>query len=179
MRLNEYVKSQLIKRSQVKGFNRYASRLQIEPLEIQLLKVDIDPTIGSLDIYFNVRSYTDSIRILNFIKRVKWMYRQSKYRNSFRKMIDIAITQALVRNDMQVNCTCPDFYYRFSYVATLKNFGFNTNQTIPATIRNPRNRGSICKHLSRILNAPSSWKSKVITMTSNIIKNNMALIEGR
>lgn len=178
MRLYEFTRLQLINRTKSKGFNRYHRRLTINPDEINIDYVVIGKlksTAPHLDIYFKVRSYVSSVRILNFVDKLKKLMR-SKYRNDLRKIVEIAFNYSMTKHHLQVNCTCPDFYYRFSYTATIKGYGFNTNQLIPASIRNPKNRGSMCKHLTRIINAPSLWKRKVISSVVNAIRSDPSIL---
>lgn len=175
MILNEYTRSQLLKRSKTPKFNRFNRRMTIGSKEISIDKVVIGRVTSSspnLDIYFKVRNYTCSVRLMNFIPRIRQINRQSKYRNDLRKVINIALMNTLNKNDILINCSCPDFYYRFSYSATVHQYGFNTNQYIPAKVRNPKNEGSGCKHLIRILNAPSLWKNKVITAVAQVLDSN-------
>lgn len=181
MILNEFTKSELVKRSKDQGFNRYKTRLTIDQSEVRIDKVVIG-TISSqsphLDVYFKIRDYTTSIRLLNCMTRLRIFYSRSKYRNDLRKIITAAVKQSLSTSDILMNCTCPDFYYRFSYSATINHYGFNTNQSIPALIRNPENKGSGCKHLMRVINAPSLWLPKVVTAIHQVIRENPDLLEG-
>lgn len=179
--LNEYTRSQLLKKSKDKGFNRFDRRMNVDQKEVKIDKVvigEITNKSPSLDLYFKVRDYTCSIRLINFMERVRQLNIQSKHRNDLRKMINIALMNTLNKNDVLINCSCPDFYYRFSYTATVKGYGFNTNQTIPSPIRNPKLKGSGCKHLTRILNAPSLWKGKVITAVALVLESNPLLYGG-
>ena len=56
---------------------------------------------------------------------------------------------ALVKGPMssfRVHCTCPSYRYHYQYVATNKGDAIAPQKT-PAVIRNPANRGAMCKHL--------------------------------
>jgi hypothetical protein len=181
MIINEFTRSELITKSKTPGFNRYKTRMTVKPKEIIIDRVIIGKlqyNSPHLDVYFKVRDYICSIRLINYMVRVRVLYEQSKYRNDIRKLLEIAFNYTVNKNDLLINCTCPDFYYRFSYSATVNNYGFNTNQLIPAKIRNPENQGSGCKHLTRIINAPSLWKGKVITAVLQAIKADPSLLGG-
>ena len=181
MILNEYTKAELVNMSKAPGFNRFNRRTTVEPNEIKIDRVVIGKITAmnpNLDIYFSVRGYVCSIRLVNCMMRLRVLNNQSKYRNDKRKLIDLAIKQTLSKNDLLMNCTCPDFYYRFSYAATVNHYGFNTNQSIPALIRNPKNQGSGCKHLIRIINAPYLWRPKVVTLVNQVLKNDPTILEG-
>lgn len=73
-------------------------------------------------------------------------------------------------DDVKVNCTCPDFYYRYSYVATQNGYKYGKPQTIPADITNPNdNIGSTCKHLSLLL-SNKRWLTKAASVVNAFIK---------
>ena len=152
--------------------------MTVKSKEINIDRVVIGGVTSSpnLDVYFRVRDYICSIRLVNYMTRVRILNTQSKYGTDLRKVLNLAFTQTIKSNDMLINCTCPDFYYRFSYAATVNNYGFNTNQIIPARIRNPKNEGSGCKHLMRIINASYLWKSKVITAVLHAIQDDPSLL---
>jgi len=50
------------------------------------------------------------------------------------------------KSSFRVHCTCPSFRYHYQYVATNKGDAIAPQKT-PAVIRNPANRGAMCKHL--------------------------------
>lgn len=57
------------------------------------------------------------------------------------------------RTDYRVNCTCPDFRYRFRYWATKYGYNYGLPEIRPADIRNPKDSlGSFCKHIYALLN---------------------------
>jgi len=56
----------------------------------------------------------------------------------------------LLRDNVQVHCTCPAYHYYHQYAATEKGFAL-IPEGIPADINNPRDRGGVCKHLDHAL----------------------------
>jgi len=50
------------------------------------------------------------------------------------------------KSSFKVHCTCPSFKYHYQYVATNKGDAIYPQET-PADIRNPLNKGAMCKHL--------------------------------
>lgn len=87
--------------------------------------------------------------------------------DSVEKALNIALDE---EKDVLVNCTCPDFYYRFSYVATRNGYKKGKRQNIPAPIRNPHdNKGSFCKHLIMILKN-KTWVRKLASVVNYLIK---------
>lgn len=65
---------------------------------------------------------------------------------------------------------CEDFFYRFSYWATVKNINSGEPQLIPAKITNPtNNKGPGCKHVMLVL-SNTVWLLKVASVINNYIK---------
>lgn len=65
---------------------------------------------------------------------------------------------------------CEDFFYRFSYWATVKNINSGEPQLIPAKITNPtNNKGPGCKHIMLVL-SNTVWLLKVASVINNYIK---------
>jgi hypothetical protein len=56
----------------------------------------------------------------------------------------------LLRDDVRVHCSCPAFRYYHAHAATEKGFALEAEDT-PARIRNPDDRGGVCKHLEHAL----------------------------
>jgi len=82
-------------------------------------------------------------------------------------MLSRASFQDAMSSDLNVFCDCADFKFTFQYVADKKGFGFKP-QSIPAVIRNPSNKGTVCKHLKYLLN---NWKSLRIEMYYDILNH--------
>lgn len=73
-------------------------------------------------------------------------------------------------DDVKVDCTCPDFYYRYSYVATQNGYKYGDPQTIPADITNPDDDiGATCKHLNLLL-SNKRWLVKAASVVNSFIK---------
>lgn len=74
------------------------------------------------------------------------------------------------RDDVFINCSCPDFHYRFGYYATKNNINSGAPETRPSNITNPDdNLGSACKHVLLVLNN-TSWILRVSRVISNYIQ---------
>lgn len=53
--------------------------------------------------------------------------------------------------DIRLHCTCPSFlYWGYQYILTVLDAAIYPERTQPA-IRNPGERGSVCKHLHRVM----------------------------
>lgn len=81
-----------------------------------------------------------------------------------------ALNRAFDAADVLVDCSCPDFYYRYSYVATKNGYKYGTPQDIPADIRNPHDdKGGQCKHLTALL-SNKKWISRVASAINSYLK---------
>ena len=70
-------------------------------------------------------------------------------------------------NVINIYCSCPDNYYRFSYQQTRNKVSSGPVQMIPANIRNPHDTlGSGCKHILLVLNN-TSWIIKLASVIKN------------
>lgn len=74
------------------------------------------------------------------------------------------------KDDVFINCTCPDWQYRFAFHATRNQINSGTPETRPSDITNPDDTlGSACKHVLLVLNN-TSWIIRVARVISNYIK---------
>lgn len=74
------------------------------------------------------------------------------------------------RDDVYINCSCPDFRYRFNYFATRNKISSGAPETRPSNITNPDDSlGSACKHVLLVLNN-TSWIIRVARVIVNYIR---------
>ena len=181
MIVNEYTKKELVNLSKTVGFDRFHRRMTVNLSEYKLNKIELGRFASSqphLVLYFTVRGYEVVIQMSNFSKRLRINSDNRKSKETLRDVIIKAFDQTLKMNDVMVRCSCPDFFYRFSYLATRDDFGYKTDQPIPAPIRNPNGEGSMCKHLTRLLNSPTSWRFKVVTAIVDVLEQNPYALGG-
>ena len=151
------------KKSKISGSTREFNRIDMNKLfKDDILTVEIG-VIGETDNYTVKISFGGFLDILH----------EELSRNNGTLNLQVII-RALVRgfnkDDVFVNCSCPDMYYRYSYVATRNKYMSGPPQTIPAPIRNPHDTlGSACKHVLLVL-SNHSWIIKVASVIMNYIK---------
>lgn len=86
-----------------------------------------------------------------------------------RKCILRALTRAFNTEDVYINCTCPDFRYRFKYWATKNDILVGDPENRPAKITNPNNdKGPGCKHIILCL-SDASWLIKIASVIYNYV----------
>ena len=176
--LTEDKRSQLLNKSKssVKGMQRFKRRVKSKVANTvrQFNSIDMNKLFREniLTVNISVNGETD-----NYIVKISYggfldYLKEEVSRNG--GIVDLrAITRALLKgfnqDNVYIHCSCPDFYYRFSYVCTKNNTNSGDPQNIPAPITNPHDSlGSSCKHTLLVLNN-NSWVIKVASVINNYI----------
>jgi transcriptional regulator with XRE-family HTH domain len=67
-------------------------------------------------------------------------------------MVAEALSKSLDSEDLYIDCTCPDFKYRFAFWCTQDDCKYGLQQNTPPKVRNVNNnKGYVCKHLLALL----------------------------
>lgn len=172
--LKEDNRKELIKRSRKQNDDRYNRRTTIDDSEIRYGMIDLNKFFShrhiiSFEIF--VRDYTVTIEVPGLIQELKKNVKRQNY-----DLIRKYLTKAFDNNDIYVNCTCPDFWYRYSYTASVRGFKSGKMQQIPSPIRNPNLEGSVCKHLLKLLNN-KRWLRKYVTLINLLVKMNPQVLQ--
>ena len=164
--------------NQYYGKNRYKRRLRssIAPSIKHFNNMDMDKFFktDTLDVSVDIRGETNIYKVrMSFIGTLEELHDYIKKNNIEeidRKMILQALMKAFNRDDVYINCTCPDFRYRFKYWATKNNLLIGDPENRPADITNPgNNKGPGCKHIILCL-SDSSWLIKIASVILNYIE---------
>lgn len=119
--------------------------------------------------------YVVAVEFANILNRIKNKVVQNKNILTIKIIYD-ALVEALNSSDLKINCSCPDFAFRFSYYATKNNYKEGEAENRDAKITNPKNDlGSACKHTLNVLNN-AEWISKISSVINNYVnycKDNM------
>ena len=88
------------------------------------------------------------------------------------KLLTKCLSKSLDEDDLYIDCTCPDFLYRFSWWATQADAKYGVQQNRPPRVRNVRNnQGFCCKHLLATLDGkrwvPAAAKAWLQYIRSN------------
>ena len=157
------------------GKNRYKRRLKskIAPSIKHFNNMDMNKFFKTdiLDVSVDVKGETNIYMVrLSFGGTLDEIHNELKRSNAEkvdRKMILRALTRAFNHDDVYINCTCPDFRYRFKYWATKKNILIGDPELRPAKITNPNNdKGPGCKHVALCL-SDASWLIKIASVIYN------------
>jgi hypothetical protein len=144
--------------SVTKGKERFYRRLfsNIQYPNRALSTLDINKFMKSdiLDAKISVRGETD-----NYTVSVSFFGTWDNYQGelSVRNIKD-AVTKAYRSEDVYIFCSCPDFAYRYAYIATKEGYITERAETRPANKTNPHDSlGSCCKHCLLILMQSQRW----------------------
>lgn len=194
MILDEASRNDLLRKSKSspKGLQRFKRRnkSRVANSVREFNSIDMNKLFkdGILSVNINVSGETN-----NYIVRISFggfleiLHDELKRNNDkldLRVIIRTLIT-GFNRDDVYINCNCPDFSYRFSYWNTRNNtdtfsldgkkirnpkLGLVDPQNIPSNITNPHDKlGSSCKHVLLVL-SNNSWLMKVASVINNYIK---------
>lgn len=127
----------------------------------------------------NGSSYTDSIAFQNILSNLIATAKNDSSHVVNSKLILKSIKESLDKEDIYIDCTCPDFKFTYAYFATKDKFKWGKLQSSNGKeIRNPNNdKGSMCKHLyallrsNNFLNAISDKIMRILIANLDVIYN--------
>lgn len=162
---------ELLRKAKKDDKSRFSRRTESKK-DWSILRIDTDSLRKNNDliIYFKVHNYQVVLRIVDLKVVLDYVSDSSKYKNDIDKIVKYTLDYCLKHNDIEVTCDCPDFTYRFSYMASQKDYKFGDKESRPSLTRNPKNKVGLCKHIILILNAPSKWTKRVSTVLRNYVK---------
>lgn len=120
---------------------------------------------NSLVVQLGVGNYNDIVELEDILY---WVQISAENTNSYTKnqINTKVVTQALMNSidgmDINLDCSCADWQYRFAYQATILGYKYGDKEGRPnEDIRaNPENRGGVCKHLYAVL-SNKRWLQQV------------------
>jgi hypothetical protein len=160
--INEILKSDLLSIIKKDAPERLRRRLDIGISSVSSVDADLLEKEGHLSIDFEVKgvtaNYTVTILIENYLTQLDYFYSRV---GVMHKSIEQSLRYSIPNLELRVNCTCPDFTYRYAYLATMKGYKAGSPEDRPAEITNPSSKGSACKHVARVVSNSSSWVPRV------------------
>lgn len=109
------------------------------------------------DVKFQVESskgrlvYDQTIRLLDLEEALK------QEDIPLRQRVNLAVS-----GDIAVHCTCPAFKYFYSYVLTHLDSSAGRDENRFPSLRNPKLKGVVCKHLNNVLEALPFWQANIV-----------------
>lgn len=168
--LAEIDRSNLVGKVKAQGRGRYDRRRNYKP--DNFMGTDVSQLFSNdvLVCPVPIGSYVTTVAFQGVLLRLKELLEQAPKHNLTLQMVIKAISRAIDSSDILVDCTCPDFRYRFAYWATRYGYKYGKPETRPAKITNPDDKiGSMCKHLTALL-ANKRWVVKVASILNDYIK---------
>lgn len=149
---------------------RYARRIGYKPLSFRSISFDQLFKKDQFVINVPVGEYICTIAFKGLMEQIKYVLKHQPKPNLTLQTVIKAISRAVDAEDILVDCTCPDFVYRFAYWATKYGYKYGKPENRPAKITNPNDSiGSMCKHLTALL-SNKKWLVKVASIINEFIK---------
>ena len=176
-RLDEASRNDLMAKSKSsqKGLQRYKRRVKskVSSSTQEYNRIDMNQLFKKdiLTVSIKVRGETDTYIVkISFGGLLDIIKSDLKRGEEFDLRLVIKdLVKAFNKDDVYVGCSCPDFFYRFGYYATVNKFNSDQPQLIPSKETNPDDSlGSACKHVLLVL-TNTSWLIKVASVIVNYI----------
>lgn len=181
IQLNEVTRWDIIRRSQQESPERYRKLKNYKAKDFKNLDfVDLfDKDIFTWST--NVGDYIVTVSFDGAFEALKHNLSSMRGKNRWKRitlgMVVTSLSKSLDEEDIYVNCSCPDFLYRFSWWATKADCKFGKPQTKPPTVRNVNNNiGYACKHILAVLYG-KRWVGGVSKAWLEYMKSNPELTE--
>jgi hypothetical protein len=169
--LLEVSRKNMVGKTKVQSPTRYNKRLHYHASGYD---IDFEKLLASDFIVANVKvgDYICTVAYKGVLSKLADLVERSPNHYVNIQITIKALTQSIDETDVLVNCTCPDFRYRFAYWATKFDYKYGKPETRPSEITNPDDKlGAICKHLTAIL-ANKRWMNKLASVLNKFIREN-------
>ena len=155
--LNEITRNQIIRRSKQESPDRFAKiknyfrQKDFENVNFVKLFEDDEfvwtSTIGDYDVTISFEGAFQNL--YNFVR--SWGGKDRWKRINI-QLLSKCLTKSLDTEDLYVDCTCPDFRYRFAFWLTQADAKYGKPENRRPTVRNVKNnKGFVCKHILSVL----------------------------
>ena len=169
--LLEITRKEILSKGRREDPAKYERRMNyVNSFRPEPMAKDLFINTGTLTVPIRVGDYIVTVHISGILKIVQDEMDRTGKDLPDRQLVYNALRKAVDESNMYVNCTCPDFKYRYAYWATVGDYKYGTPETRPAKVRNPDNNGAACKHVTAALARPSQWLKYVSGWIATIIK---------
>lgn len=154
--LNEVTRMQIIRRSQRESPARFDKKKFYKARDFN--NVDFKELFENNNFTWSsiVGDYVVTISFEGAFDILRWRVKSwsgiNRWKKINHKLLAECLTEALDRRDLFIDCSCPDFKYRFSYWSTKAGCKYGLPQNQPPKVRNTKNnKGYCCKHILAVL----------------------------
>ena len=125
--------------------------------------------------YIVTLSFEGAFEILRW--KAKSFNGTNRWKRITHRMLVECLSEALDRRDLYIDCSCPDFKYRFAYWATKAGCKYGLQQNVAPKVRNVKNnKGYCCKHVLAVLFG-KRWVPAAAKTWLQFIQKNPDLVE--
>ena len=154
-KLQEASRNELLALAKSQTITRYNKSEEYKGFSIRDIKTNEIFSKDMLVIVCRVGDYEDIVALEEILIWVQMCAEQStSTKNQINsKVVTQAIMNSIDGMDILVNCSCPDWKYRFAYMATQLGYKYGEpqNERNKYHKTNKENYGSMCKHLVALL----------------------------
>ena len=163
--------------NQAKGRNRFERRRHSKIVNVvnSINQIDFnaffkaDMLIVGIKVVGETDDYITKFKFEGVLKEIENEVKHNDNKLEFKSILS-SLIRVFNSRDVYISCSCPDFRYRFSFVATKNNYNSGPPEMRPSDITNPNDtKGSGCKHTLLVL-ANMDWLMKVASVINNYIK---------
>ena len=154
--LNEITRWEIIRRSQRESPERFEKKLNYKAKDfdgvnfIDLFESDTFTWKSRVGDYFVTISFEGPFSSL--YREVGSWSGKNRWKRIDLKTLTKCLSKALDEEDLYIDCTCPDFVYRFAFWATQADAKYGAQQNRLPRVRNVKNnKGYCCKHVLSVL----------------------------
>lgn len=156
--LNEITRWEIIRRSQIESPERFLKKKFYKAKDFR--NVDFEKLFTNDSFVWSSRigDYIVTISFEgafdNLYHKVRNWSGRNRWKKITLKLLTDCLSEALDTEDLQVDCSCPDLVYRFSYWLSRPDVDakYGVKQNVAPKVRNVKNnKGYVCKHILSVL----------------------------
>lgn len=150
-KLEEVSRNEMLATSKLQTITRYKKSVNYKGFTIADIDTTSVFTTNSFRVTCRVGDYWDTVEMENILYWIEMEAEKEPNNQINTKSVTRAIMDAIDGTDIKVDCTCPDFIYRFAYKCSKMGCKYGKQETRPAKITNPNDFGFLCKHQISVL----------------------------
>lgn len=168
--ISEIDRRNLVGKTKNQSPQRFTKRLGYRPKKYNGININDLLNDDILALRVPVGDYTCIIAYKGVLDRLADVLKAQPAPNVTLQSVIRALTRSIDNTDILVDCSCPDFKYRFAYWASKYGYKYGPPETRPTKITNPDDKmGAMCKHLTSLL-SNKTWLVRAASILNNYIK---------
>jgi len=177
--LSEVTRKDIVGKSKQQSKPRYSKSSDYKPaLRPSDINIDIKTLLRSGQLVIQIlqqgeNDYICTIAYDGFLDELKKAVGMQEKPYVNLNTIITVMRKSIDNSDVYVDCTCPDFVYRFAFWATKYGYKYGYKQNTPPKYNKTNmydNNGAVCKHLLGTIREKDKLVVKASTVLNNAIK---------